>query len=132
MGQESQVKAIPVEELRAQIVSVMEDLQLPAPQRMLSRIEKMLPERDRERVLRQILADFQQQSKEEIKRILKVLAPGRDEWAREIEMRVAELKSGDTVETIPWSQIREEPLARVAHGQRDGKSQRHASRLRSI
>ena len=84
MGNDGHTKTA-VEDLRAQIVTVMEELQLPAPQRMLTRIEKMLPDRDRERVLRQLLADFQQQSKDEIKRILKVLAPGRDEWAREVD-----------------------------------------------
>ena len=89
MGGEPQVKSVPVEELRAQIVGVMEELHLPAPQRMLTRIEKMLDEKDRERVLRQLLADFQQQSKDEIRRILKVLAPGRDEWAREVDQLLA-------------------------------------------
>jgi putative addiction module component (TIGR02574 family) len=39
-----------------------------------------------------------------------------DEWAREIELRVAELDDG-TADTIPWSQVRDEALARVDHGQ---------------
>ena len=89
MSANVKVPQVPVAELRAQIIAVMEDLQLPAPQRMLSRIEKMLDEKDRERVLRQLLGDFQQQSKAEIKRILKVLAPGRDEWAREVDQLLA-------------------------------------------
>ena len=41
-----------------------------------------------------------------------------DEWAREIELRVAELESG-TAETIPWSQVRDEALRRLNHGQGD-------------
>src|SRR6185369_9950210 len=45
MGHEPQTKQVGVEELRAQIVTIMEELQLPAPQRMLSRIEKMLDEK---------------------------------------------------------------------------------------
>jgi putative addiction module component (TIGR02574 family) len=39
-----------------------------------------------------------------------------EEWAREIERRVAELDSG-TAKTVPWAQIREEALARIGHGQ---------------
>lgn len=43
-------------------------------------------------------------------------APFTDEWAREIERRVAELEAG-TAKTVPWSQIRDEALARIGHGQ---------------
>jgi len=43
-------------------------------------------------------------------------APFSDEWAREIERRVAALDAG-TAKTIPWSQIREEALARLRDGQ---------------
>jgi putative addiction module component (TIGR02574 family) len=42
-------------------------------------------------------------------------APFSDEWSREIEHRVAELDAG-TAKTIPWSQIRDESLARIHHG----------------
>lgn len=42
-------------------------------------------------------------------------APFSEEWAREIERRVAELDSG-TAKTVPWSQIRDEALARMGHG----------------
>ena len=42
-------------------------------------------------------------------------APFSDEWAREIERRVAELDAG-TAQTVPWSQIRDEALARIGHG----------------
>ena len=42
-------------------------------------------------------------------------APFSDEWAREIERRVAELDAG-TAQTVPWSQIRYEALARIGHG----------------
>jgi putative addiction module component (TIGR02574 family) len=42
-------------------------------------------------------------------------APFSDQWAREIERRVAELDAG-TAETVPWSQIRDEALARIGHG----------------
>ena len=77
-------------EVRAQLVSVMEELELPAPQKMIARIEKMLDEKDRERVLRQLLADCQQQqSKAELKRILKIMGGGRDEWAREVDQLLA-------------------------------------------
>ena len=36
-------------------------------------------------------------------------APFSEEWAREIERRVAELDAG-TAKTVPWSQIRDEAL----------------------
>lgn len=42
-------------------------------------------------------------------------APFSDEWAREIERRVVALDDG-TAETIPWPKIRDEALARLAHG----------------
>ncbi len=41
-----------------------------------------------------------------------------DEWAREIERRVAELDAG-SAQTVPWSQIRDEALERIGHGHRD-------------
>ena len=42
-------------------------------------------------------------------------APFSEEWAREIERRVAELDAG-TAKTVPWTQIRDEALARIGHG----------------
>ena len=45
-----------------------------------------------------------------------VEAPFSDEWTREIERRVAELDAG-RARTIPWSQIRDEALARLRNGQ---------------
>jgi len=42
-------------------------------------------------------------------------APFSDDWAHEIERRVAELDAG-TARTIPWPQIRDAALARVGHG----------------
>ena len=42
-------------------------------------------------------------------------APFSDEWAREVERRVADLDAG-TAQTIPWSLIREEAMARISHG----------------
>jgi putative addiction module component (TIGR02574 family) len=42
-------------------------------------------------------------------------APFSDEWAIEIERRVAELDAG-TARTIPWSEVRDKALARVGHG----------------
>jgi len=40
------------------------------------------------------------------------------EWVDEIERRVTELDAG-VAKTIPWSQIREEALARIGHGKDD-------------
>lgn len=65
-----------------------------------------LPERDR---LRLIDALWDTVSPE-------VEAPFSDEWAREIERRVAELDAG-SAKTIPWSQIRAEALARLHDAQ---------------
>lgn len=45
-------------------------------------------------------------------------APFSDDWAREIERRVAELDAG-TAPTIPWPEIRDEALARRGHGKAD-------------
>lgn len=45
-------------------------------------------------------------------------APFPDEWAREIERRVAELDAG-TAKTVAWSQIRDQALARIDHGKRN-------------
>ena len=39
-----------------------------------------------------------------------------DEWAQEIERRVAQLDSG-TATTIPWSEIRGDALARLSHAE---------------
>lgn len=38
-----------------------------------------------------------------------------DEWAREIERRVAELDAGAS-QTVPWYRIRDEAIARIGHG----------------
>ena len=43
-------------------------------------------------------------------------APFSDEWAREIQRRVAELDAGQA-ETVPWPTIREEAMARIGHGE---------------
>jgi putative addiction module component (TIGR02574 family) len=43
-------------------------------------------------------------------------APFSEEWAREIEQRVAELQAG-SAKTAPWPQIRAEALARIGHGE---------------
>jgi putative addiction module component (TIGR02574 family) len=45
-------------------------------------------------------------------------APLSEEWAREIERRVAELDAGTAV-TISWEQVRAEALARIHHAKGD-------------
>jgi hypothetical protein len=85
MGHQSGPARTELDDTRDRLVAVMKGLRLPSPERMLGRIERMLPERDRERVLGQLLADFQQQSRDEVRQILKVLAPDRDEWVREVD-----------------------------------------------
>ena len=70
--------------LHEQVLAIMEELELPAPERMLGRIEDMLPQGDRSRVLQALVQDSQKQSKQETKRILKVLG-SKDEWAVEVD-----------------------------------------------
>ena len=77
-----------LERVRADIVGVMKEMDLPAPERMLGRIERMLDEKDRDRVLRQLLEDFRKQSPEEVKKVLRVLAPDA-EWAKEVDRLLA-------------------------------------------
>jgi putative addiction module component (TIGR02574 family) len=64
-----------------------------------------LPEKDRLRLIDALWESVPPDSE----------APFSDQWAREIERRVAELDAG-TVATVPWSQIRDEALARIGHG----------------
>ena len=71
-------------ELHEQVLAIMEELELPAPERMLGRIENMLPRGDRSRVLTALVQDSQKQSRQETKRVLKVLG-SRDEWAVEVD-----------------------------------------------
>ena len=87
MAHETSARPAGADELRARILAVMEELELPSPTRMLGRIESMLDDKDRERVLQQLLDDFRHQSGEEVRKILKVLAPAtsREDWAREVD-----------------------------------------------
>ncbi len=71
-------------ELHEEILAIMVELELPAPERMLGRIETMLPKGERNRVLQALVQDSQRQSKQETKRILKVLG-SKDEWAVEVD-----------------------------------------------
>jgi putative addiction module component (TIGR02574 family) len=41
--------------------------------------------------------------------------PLREDWAPELERRVAALEAG-TATTVPWRTIRDEALARIGHG----------------
>ena len=41
--------------------------------------------------------------------------PLHENWAAELELRVAAIEDGTAV-TAPWSTIREEALARIGHG----------------
>ena len=41
--------------------------------------------------------------------------PLHEDWAAELERRVAAIEEGDSV-TVPWTTIREEALARIGHG----------------
>ncbi len=80
------------EEVRARIVSAMQGLDLPSPERMLSRIERMLDPKDRDRVLALLLDGFQRDSPAEMKRVLKVLTADSAEWAREVDRLLANYK----------------------------------------
>ena len=41
--------------------------------------------------------------------------PLHEDWAAELERRVAEIEAGGTA-TVPWTTIRKEALARIGHG----------------
>jgi putative addiction module component (TIGR02574 family) len=64
-----------------------------------------LPEHERMRLIDAIRASMSQDA----------YSPFSDEWISEIRRRVADLDSG-SAETVSWSQIRDEALARVDHG----------------
>ena len=61
---------------------------------------QQLPERDRLRLIDALWETVPAESE----------ASFSDEWAREIERRVAEVDAG-TAKTAPWAQIRDEALA---------------------
>jgi len=77
-----------LEQVRADIMGVMKELDLPAPERMLGRIERMLGDKDRDRVLRQLLEDFRRDGPEEVRKALRVLAPDA-EWSKEVDRLLA-------------------------------------------
>ena len=79
-------------DVRGSIVAAMQDLDLPSPDRMLNRIERMLDSKDRERVLQQLLDVFRKDTPEEMKRVLKVLAADSAEWAKEVDKLLANYK----------------------------------------
>jgi len=79
-------------DVRESIVAAMQDLDLPSPDRMLNRIERMLDSKDRERVLQQLLDGFRKDTPEEMKRVLKVLAADSAEWAKEVDKLLANYK----------------------------------------
>lgn len=79
-------------DVRANIVAAMNELDLPSPERMLSRIERMLDDKDRERVLTQLLEGFRKDGPDEMKRVLKILAADGAEWAREVDKLLANYK----------------------------------------
>ena len=79
-------------DVRESIVSAMQELDLPSPDRMLSRIERMLDPKDRDRVLQLLLAGFHKDSPDEMKRVLKVLAADGAEWTREVDKLLANYK----------------------------------------
>ena len=66
---------------------------------------QQFPESDRLRLIDALWATVPAESE----------APFSDEWAREIERRVAELDAA-TAESIPWPQIRDDALARIEYG----------------
>jgi len=41
--------------------------------------------------------------------------PLHEDWGPELERRVAAIEKGATT-SVPWSQVREEALARIGHG----------------
>lgn len=85
MGQERDSNAVGLEDVHGRILAVMEKLGLPAPEKMLRRIESMLGQRDREAVLRQLLQGCEGQDAKELRAALRELAPSRAEWTAEVD-----------------------------------------------
>ena len=80
------------EDVRANIVAAMKELDLPSPERMLGRIERMLDEKDRDRVLTQLLEGFHKDGPDEMKRVLKLLDATGAEWAKEVDRLLSKLR----------------------------------------
>ena len=71
-----------------------------------------------------VLSEAQQLSAEDQLRLIDALwdlvppdadIPLHEDWAAELERRVAEIEAGGTA-TVPWTTIRKEALARIGHG----------------
>lgn len=71
-----------------------------------------------------VLSDARQLSEPERLRLIAELwdsvpehadLPLHDEWAPELERRVAAIEAG-SANTVPWDAIRSEALARIGHG----------------
>jgi putative addiction module component (TIGR02574 family) len=71
-----------------------------------------------------LLSDAKQLSVEDQLRLIEALwdlippdedIPLHEDWAAELERRVAAIEEGATL-TVSWSTIREEALARIGHG----------------
>ena len=71
-----------------------------------------------------VLSEAQQLSAEDQLRLIDALwdlvppdadIPLHEDWAAELERRVAEIEAGDAA-TVPWTTIRKEALARIGHG----------------
>ena len=71
-----------------------------------------------------VLTEAQQLSAEDQLRLIDALwdlvppdadIPLHEDWAAELERRVAEIEAGDAA-TVPWTTIRKEALARIGHG----------------
>ena len=84
MSQDTGPHAVGLSELHSQVLAIMEELELPAPERMLDRIEGMLPPSERTSVLRALVQDSQRQGSQETRRILNTLG-SREEWNREVD-----------------------------------------------
>lgn len=71
-----------------------------------------------------VLSEARQLSAEEQLRLIDALwdlvppeadLPLHEDWAGELERRVAALEAGEST-TVPWATIRDEALARLGHG----------------
>ena len=85
MASKATVDQLDAAELHDRLVAVMKDLRLASPEKMLARIEGMISKRDRESVLRQLLAGCEAQSRADVKRTLNEVARSSDDWHREVD-----------------------------------------------
>ncbi|MEM7244345.1 MAG: hypothetical protein AAF533_03325 [Acidobacteriota bacterium] len=72
-------------DLQDQVLAIMKDLELPSPESMLRRIERMLPAGERDRVFQALVEGSTETTKDDRKKLLKALDGSREDWSRAVD-----------------------------------------------